>query len=375
MGGTLTLEQGAGLNALSVDVNAGKLVLSAGGQLRNGVPVSVSNGAVLQIDGDEATFSFRLDGTLTGTGRLVVADSSTIGGEVLIPLETKTLDVYRSTRIGAPVLVRSDAEITAGTLTMAADGRLSARNVRLSGGGLATTTDSQLEGTRSIWVGPSQSLNLAGRERIDSLALAGGSLDGSGRLSADGAVLDSGSINARLDVGSLVSQGDSVVRAPVTAATRALVTGRSLLVTSTGTLTSPFIDIVSDASLDTAAGERLGPASRVRMADGARLNLGGAQTVTALIDLPDQAANGSAVVRLGADRLTVSDGSGQFSGQLTGDGSIDKQGNGIWVLGRRQQPRRHPNQRRHAAAGSRWCQRQPGARRGGQQRRTSGSAP
>ena len=337
-GGTLTLDSNGSLGAAVIRVDAGTLASGGAGRLVDTSALVVASGARLQLAGAERAATLDLSGTLAGPGALSVASISRLaGGQVQTALDTAQLVSTGTSQLAAPLVASQNATVDGGVLTLASGGRLSSPLLNLASGNLTTTASGQLDGTQAVVVGTGQSLRLAGAERVTGLQLQG-SLDGAGALTTTNSVLQAGTVNARLDTATLDSTGASSLQADVTASSQATVSSGSLLVGANGTLSSPTIVVASDATLRTAAADRLGDASSLQLADRATLVLGGNEAVALLSDaLGASAANGgggSALVDLGSNRLAVGAGnaSGRYSGQLTGDGSIDKQGSGAWVL-------------------------------------------
>ena len=148
-------------------------------------------------------------------------------------------------------------------------------------------------------------LNLgAYSDTIGALAL-GGTLAGTGTLTASQYQLTGATVNANLGAGTLYNLG-----------------GTSVLNGTAGANTVT----VQGGTLRLGASDRLASTATIGLASGATFDLGAYnQTVTGIA--------GTGTIALGTGRLTLSSGSNTgFGGAITGSGSIDKQGAGTLTL-------------------------------------------
>jgi autotransporter-associated beta strand protein len=256
-------------------VLAGTLALDGADRLADAGAVAVASGAVLALDGNDRVASLQLQGTLAGSGTLSAAAYALDGGTVLANL-------------GDGVLT------TRGNSTVA--GSLAAHSVDVQAGRLTLAGANRLANAAEVTVAAGAHLTLNAAEQIGHLQLAG-TLDGSGTLSASRTTLQGGRLLANLGSGALDSRGDSRLVG------QAAVDNLAVL----------------DGQLTLASGGRLTAAPAAEVAAGARLVLGGDETLGRL--------SGAGDVAIGAFTLrTGAGGSSLFAGVIDGDGGLVKLG-------------------------------------------------
>ena len=267
-GGALQLTGLTGSAAGTLNFNGGTLV--AGGSLT--IPAAIntvvkSAGAIINTLGNNLTIASAL---VNGGG----------GG---------------LTKTGAGILTLSGANTYVG-------------NTIISGGTLALGASDRLDDITAVIVnGSTATFDLGGySETVGSFALSnGGTLAGSGTLTAATYSLSGGTVNANLGAGSVM-----------------VATGTTTL---NGTEDGAAVSITS-ATLTLGGNNRLSDSAAITISGGT-LNL---NTHTDTIG----SLAGSGTVTLGAGgALTSGDGnSTEFSGVISGGGSVTKQGAGTWTL-------------------------------------------
>ncbi|HOB92630.1 MAG TPA: autotransporter-associated beta strand repeat-containing protein [Aquabacterium sp.] len=256
-------------------VLTGTLALDGADRLADAGAVTVAPGAVLALAGDDRVASLALQGTLAGTGTLSAATYALDGGTVLADLGAGTLSARGSSTL-AGRSAAGTVDVQAGRLTLAGANRL---------------TDAA-----TLTVAAGATLTLNGPARATHLVLAG-TLDGSGTFSAAQTSLQAGTVLADLGGGALHSRGES--RLAGQAAVDSLA--------------------VQDGRLTLASAGRLSAAPATEVAAGARLVLGGDETLGRL--------SGAGDVAIGAFTLrTGGGGSSSFAGVIDGDGGLVKLG-------------------------------------------------
>ena len=275
----------AGTIDMDVLVSGGTLQLAANGRIADSATVQVDGGATLDLQGFNDTIgALALGGTLAGTGTLTASQYQLTGATVNANLGTGTL--YN----------------LGGTSTL---NGTAAGDVSVQGGTLALGASNRLADAATVAVASGATLNLgAYSDTIGALAL-GGTLAGTGTLTASQYQLTGATVNANLGAGTLYNLG-----------------GTSVLNGTAGANTVT----VQGGTLRLGASDRLASTATIGLASGATFDLGAYnQTVTGIA--------GTGTIALGTGRLTLSSGSNTgFGGAITGSGSIDKQGAGTLTL-------------------------------------------
>ena len=313
-----------GIGALQID--QGELRSVGSTALSADTAVQVASGATWRLDDAATVASLALSGNLAGPGHLTSLGPLTLDGALVAgPLTSASLASQGHSTLAAPVVVVGTAAVQSDSLRLADGGMLQAARISVLGGGSLTTTGSDQLG-------------------------AGADLPATLRLSASESVaLEGGQVLTALRTATLNSQtsgqASSLLAAPVQADVSASLLGGSLVIGATGQLSTPLLNLRS-GTLSTAGAAGLDAGTRLQMAPGSRVLLGGDQTLAALADLgPALAAPGAAAAAapaaadparllLGPHQLSVgSNGAdSHFSGHLSGSGSLVKQGAGRLLL-------------------------------------------
>ncbi len=275
----------------SLAVNTGTLTLAATpDRIGDNTAVAVAGGARLLLNGAETVGALTLTGTVASSPaaahRLTASGGSTLrsGAQVLAPLGGPTL------RVTGDSLLAANAD---------------AATVNIDSGQLNLAGAERLADGASVAVARIARLVLDGAERIGTLQLEG-TLQGSGTLSATRYTLDGGTVVADLGTGSLVSRGNSSLRGVAAVA-----------------------DVAVDSGTLTLVGaQRLNAAPAMNVAAAGTLQLQGELTLATL--------TGGGTVALDAHALRVGQGlaansSSTYGGTITGAGSLNKVGAGLWV--------------------------------------------
>lgn len=349
--GTLTLAGGGSLATDRLQLQAGATLRTLqAGQLLPGAALQVDAGALLDLAGSEAAASLALAGRLAGSGALRLGGSAALqGGELALPLTAQRLTSSGSSHIAAAVQALESATLLGGRLTLAADGTLDSPLLRLQAGELLTEAAQALAAGTALAIAAPATLTLGGDQTVRTLTL-------SGRLRSDApaaalalhtaaaaapalsvqdsTLLDGATVQAPLVTPQLASQGASMLAAPVQATQSATLLGGTLTLAAAGHLDTPLLQLQA-GTLRTEAAQRLGAGATLQMAAGSTLQLGGDQVLAALADGSGGAPGAApAQVQLGAFALAAGAGGGDavFSGRIEGDGTLVKQGGGLWTL-------------------------------------------
>ena len=348
--GTLTLAGGGSLAATRLQVQAGAALRTVqAAQLAGGAAaLQVDAGGLLWLAGAEAASSLALAGRLAGDGALALTGTAALqGGELALPLRTPGLDSRGASRIAAAVQAER-LTLRDGGLTLAAGATLDTPLLQLQAGELRTEGAQALAAGTALTVAAGATLTLGGDERVQSLALSGrlrqdapvgvaalrAALATPTLAVSDTTLLDGATVQAPLATAQLLSQGSSRLDAPVLASTSATLRAGTLAIGAAGQLDAPLL-LLQAGTLRTEAAQRVAGSAQLQMAAGSTLQLGGDQTLAALADAGGAApGTPAAQVLLGAHSLAVGAGGGDavFSGRLSGEGTLVKQGTGRWTL-------------------------------------------
>ncbi|WP_205702736.1 beta strand repeat-containing protein [Rubrivivax rivuli] len=271
--------------ASTVQVDSGTLTLAAADRLVALPAVTVATGATLALGGDQ-----RL-GTLAGAGRVALASHtlrSGLGGDSRFDGQLEgTGDLVKQ---GPSVFTLGGSNSHSGS-------------TRVEAGTLALAAAERLADNSAVRVDRFAILQLNGDETVASLTLAGGTVGGTGQLTATRYALEGGTVNTPLGAGSLSSRGDSVLNS---------ISAASLVEVLDGTLTL-------------AGAERLPALPAVNLSAGASLAFGGDQGLGTL--------TGGGNVALGSFTLrTGSGGDSSYAGTLSGTGGLVKTGSSSFTL-------------------------------------------
>ncbi len=233
VGSTTTFLNGTSA-ASAVNVNLGTLTLGAANRMADGASVSI-NGGRLNLQGFSdtvGTFSINT-GTLDGTGTLTAATYGLNGGTV-------------NANLGLGIINQ-----TGGTTLL--NGTSSAATVNVNGGTLQLGNSDRLANGAALTVNNGILDLVTFSDVVGTFNLSGGTLNGSGTLTAATYSLNGGTVNANLGAGILTQANNNTLL--------------------NGTSASVDVNIVGGA-LTLGASERLNNAAALKIAGGS-LNLAG----------------------------------------------------------------------------------------------------
>ncbi|MCP5533963.1 MAG: hypothetical protein H7A48_12395 [Akkermansiaceae bacterium] len=245
-GGTLNGNLGAGilsqltgttlLNGTSaaetVNINGGTLTLGASNRLADSAAVTVASTGTLNLGASNDTVgSFTLNGgLLNGTGTLTATTYDLNGGTVNANLGTGTLRQIGNTTLLNGTSGASVVQVNGGTLTLGASNRLS--------DSAAVAVNSAILNIGSF------------NDTVGSFTLNGGSLNGSGTLTASTYDLNGGTVNANLGTGTLNQLTNSTLLNGTSAASLVNVNGGTLTLGSSNRLFDSAAVTVNSGTLD-----------------------------------------------------------------------------------------------------------------------------
>ncbi len=214
--------------AATVNVNGGTLTLGVAERLANTAALTINSGTLNLGSFNETVGSFTLNtGTLDGSGTLTAATYDLNGGTI-------------QANLGAGILTQL-------TNTTLLNGTSAAATVNVNGGTLTLGASARLDNSAAVSIN-SGILNLGSfNDTVGTFTLTGGSLNGSGTLTASTYSLNGGTINANLGAGVLTQLSNTTTlvgtsaaaTVNVTAGTLALGAANRLLDTAAVTVTGP----------------------------------------------------------------------------------------------------------------------------------------
>ena len=337
---TLTLSAGAG-TAAGVLTGTGGLTLAAGTQTLTGAntytgATTVSGGTlVLNTTGSLASTDVQLSGsgglgtqgglsdaavvTLADTSNLTLTGNETLkglvsaGGGTTVTLGANALTIASA---GTDSIFAGQIGGT-GTLTKSGTGTLTLTNANtftggttVSGGTLALgNATNTLADTGALVIDTGATVDLgANTETVASLTNNGGTLAGTGTLTAATYALNGGSvINANLGAGTVTSNGTVAINGNTGTGTLAIASGTTTLA---GASSAATVTVANSAALSTTGTGSLVDSAAVTLTGTGALNLGQSETIGSL--------SGAGVIALGANTLTLSTGTGGTSSALIG---------------------------------------------------------
>ncbi|CAN5422426.1 autotransporter-associated beta strand repeat-containing protein [soil metagenome] len=319
--GTLRL---AGVNTYTgiTLVNAGTLATSgsANEHLADASAVQIANGATFALGSSETVASIgdkagqAADGSAQiqlGTHLLTVANTDAT-------TDTTFSGVISGT--GNDALTKSGA----GTLRLAGANTYTGTTL-VAAGTLATIGSERLADASAMQVATGAALQLGGNETVASIG------DPTGQTGSSTASIALGANT--LTVKSLAATTDTTFSGAIsgTGANGLTKDGAGTLRLA-GANTYSGITLVEAGTLATVGDERLADTSNVQVANGARLAVGGTETVASIADKTGQTPNGSAVIDVATSLTAGGVADTTYSGTITGSGGLAKSGAGTLIL-------------------------------------------
>jgi fibronectin-binding autotransporter adhesin len=240
--GAGTLNQASGSSTLAgtsgagtVNVTGGTLALGAADRLSDTAALTVGTGGTLNLAGfNDTVGSATLGGTLSGTGTLTAATTTLNGATVNANLGAGTLTQASGSSTLAGTSGAGTVNVTAGTLALGAADRLS--------------------DTAALTVGTGGTLNLAGFNETVGSATLGGTVNGTGTLTAGTTTLNGATVNANLGAGTLTQASGTSTLNGASGASTVAVNGGTLAVGANGSLANGVAVTTTAGTLDLSAG-------------------------------------------------------------------------------------------------------------------------
>ncbi len=283
--GATTVSSGSTL-AFSNNVSVAENVTVAGSGVTN-------SGALRNIAGNN-TLSGQLTLSTNGTVRSD-AGLLTLSGQVSGSAggtRALTLDGSGNTKVDGAVLssVSSIDKIGSGTATL--NGAVSSASVNVSAGTLALGAADRIANSSAVTVSGTGSFNLNGDDTVASLSTTGGTVGGTGTLTAANYNLNGGTVNANLGSGTVTASSGTTSLNGTAGATAITVNG---------------------GTLNTGAGNKLADVATVAVTAGA-LGVGGNDTVGSLAVSSSGTVNVATGSTLTATANSTISGSGKAVG-------------------------------------------------------------
>ncbi|MFN7725417.1 MAG: beta strand repeat-containing protein, partial [Rubrivivax sp.] len=296
----------------SVQVDTGVLTLTAADRLADSANVQVASGATLNLASTDTVANLVLRGTLNGSGQLRTTSTTLDGGQMLAQLRSTSVDSQGNSLLGGS-LDTTSLRVLDGSLTLAQGGLLlnlptttvaSGAVMNLGGNeavglldgagtvNLGNATLSAGTAGNSVFSGVLNGTGGFTKQGTGTLVLTGDSLY-SGATRVDGGTLQLGDGTASATSGSLAQTSGYIVNGSLQfARANTLTIGVNIqgsgTVVQAGLGTTTFqggqrnhtgATVVQAGELATVGAEQLSDVSTVQVAQGARLTLGGNETV------------------------------------------------------------------------------------------------
>ena len=313
--------------------NSGALRNMAGNNTLSG-QITLSTNSVVQSDAGLLTLSGAIVGSNTN------AKSMTVDGAGNVNLNGSLASTVTS-------LVKNGS----GTTTL--NGTVAATSIQVSSGLLALGTADRITDTAAVSVSSTGALNLNGNETVASVSTTGGTVGGTGTLTAATYDLNGGTVNANLGTGSLTSSSGTTTLNGTAAATTVTVNGGTLNTGSANRLADNAGLAVTSGSLgvggsDTVGSVAISSSGTVNVASGSTLTATADSTISgsgkatggtvaiangAKLTLANNAATTTSDISVGATSTLA--GTGGTTGKITGSGLLGP-GNSPGILTARQ---------------------------------------
>ena len=297
-GGTVSVNLGAGTvntssgttslsgtsAAANVNVSGGLLSLANANRLADTAAVVVSSGTLGMGGSDTIGSLSTTGGTVSGSGTLTAATYALNGGTVSVNLGAGTVNT------------------SSGTTSLS--GTSAAANVNVSGGLLSLASLNRLADTAAVVVSSGE-LAMGGDDTIGSLSTTGGTVSGSGTLTASTYALNGGAVSVKLGAGTVNASSGSTSLSGTSAAANVNVSGGLLSLASVNRLADTAAVAVSSGELAMGGNDTIGSLSTT----------GGTVSGSGTLTASTYALNGGTVsANLGAGTVTVSSGTTSLSG-------------------------------------------------------------
>jgi autotransporter-associated beta strand protein len=287
--GSFTTANGVTLASTAIVVGGGTVATSSANTLADSASLTVNTGR-LSIGGSDTVASLAGSG---GTVDLAAGATLTIG------------DANSTSYAGSITGSGNFAKVGSGTFTLSAASSMTGTTT-VSAGQFSLGGSNLLDDTSAVAVAGGV-LALGGNsDTVGTFAISGGSLTGSGAVTAASYTLGGGTVSANLGSGTMNVTGNSSLNGTSNGATLNLASG-TLTLGSAGRLAATTAVAVTGSA-------------------GGALVLGGNETIGSLA--------GAANVALGSNTLTVggNNASTTYSGVLSGNGGLTKAGGGRLAL-------------------------------------------
>jgi autotransporter-associated beta strand protein len=287
--GAFTTANGVTLASTAIVVGGGTFATTSANTLADTASLTVNTGR-LSIGGSDTVASLAGSG---GSVNLAAGATLTVGNASSTSYAGSITGSGNLAKVGSGTFTLSAASSMTGTTTV------SAGQFSLGGSNLLADTSAVAVAGGVLALGGNS-------DTVGAFAISGGSLTGSGTVTAANYTLGGGTVSANLGSGTMNVTGNA-----------------SLNGTSNGTTLN-----LTSGTLTLGSAGRLAAASAVAVngSAGAALTLGGNETIGSLA--------GAANVAIGSNTLTVGgdNTSTTYSGSLNGAGSVTKVGNGTLTL-------------------------------------------
>jgi hypothetical protein len=289
--GAGTVNTSSGTTSLSgtsaatvVNVTGGLLSLASANRLVDTAAVAVSSGELAMGGNDTIGSLSTTGGTVSGTGTLTAATYALNGGTVSANLGAGTLNTSSGTTL--------------------LSGTSGAANVNVSGGLLSLASVNRLADTAAVAVSSGE-FALGGDDTIGSLSTTGGTVSGTGILTAATYALNGGTVSVKLGAGTVNTSIGTTLLSGTSGAANVNVSGGLLSLVSANRLADAAAVAVSSGELAMGGNDTIGSLSTT----------GGTVSGTGTLTAATYALNGGTVsVNLGAGTVNTSSGTTLLSG-------------------------------------------------------------
>ena len=257
------------------------------------------------LDGStSATFASGNNATINSGGTLTVRPEGVTAAEIAVSGANNT------TLTGGALTATSISKAGGGVLNLNTAGNYSA-GVSVAGGTVQATVDGSLSGNVTLNAGTTLDIGTTANT-VGALSATDATISGTGKITTTATAVTQ-------------TTGSSTIAAEISGAGSFSKAGAGT-VTLSGANSYTGDTIVAGGVLATSGNERISDASVVKPGTGAKLLLGGNETVRAV-----EGAATSAMVDLQNNNLTIGSGSSSnsFAGNIMGAGTVTKIGSGI----------------------------------------------